>query len=282
MNAQAFPPKNERPSLKQPRGWFAAGDGLRQALARLSDGAFRLFVYLCLQADRRTGRFQATHKELARALGKSKRVIGSYVAELQAKAVCSVQAAKNQYARTTFEIADGYWPYHRPGGGDEPPEQNDYVQSVRQYFLAVGCGSGKFGAAEAEAARDMQRGGIPLAVIQDAMFLGACRKWTSWLNGGSPEPIRSLRYFEPIIAQIKELPLPPGYSAYLRKKNEQFAQLWHQSVQSGTKPGPRPTREDAVGGDLMEGSKSKPTDVDSLTISGHIELGWPFPQAGEC
>ena len=41
--------------LKQPTGWFAATHQMRQALDLLSDGAFELFVYLSLTADRRTG-----------------------------------------------------------------------------------------------------------------------------------------------------------------------------------------------------------------------------------
>jgi hypothetical protein len=60
---------NERLSLKQTTGWFPAGDAFRKALAILSDGAFKLFAYLCLEARHR--RFQTTHKELAFAMGKS-------------------------------------------------------------------------------------------------------------------------------------------------------------------------------------------------------------------
>jgi len=54
MSDKSFPPMNERLNLKQKRGWFPAGDTFRKALAILSDGAFRLFTYLCLEADRRT------------------------------------------------------------------------------------------------------------------------------------------------------------------------------------------------------------------------------------
>lgn len=167
MNNEAFPPNNERLSLKEPTGWFAAGQGFRKALALLSDGAFKLYVYLCLEADRRTGRFQITHKELAKALGKSKRVIGTYVAELEAEGICSVKAGKNQFDGTTLEISDDFWPYHRAANCPELPEQQAYVESVRECFLALGCGSGKFDAAETAATRNMQKRGIPLAVITE-------------------------------------------------------------------------------------------------------------------
>ena len=51
--------------LKQPTGWFAAGREVAQALAVLSDGAFKLYIHLCLQADRHTARAGIELTELA-------------------------------------------------------------------------------------------------------------------------------------------------------------------------------------------------------------------------
>ena len=56
--------------LKNPKGWFAAGAEIEKALTVLSDGAFKLFVYLCLHARRDTGRLETTQTELARSLRK--------------------------------------------------------------------------------------------------------------------------------------------------------------------------------------------------------------------
>ena len=41
--------------LKQPTGWFAAGREVRCALELLSDATFKLFVWLCLHAERGRG-----------------------------------------------------------------------------------------------------------------------------------------------------------------------------------------------------------------------------------
>ena len=191
MSDKSFPPMNERLSLKQKSGWFPAGDTFRKALAMLSDGAFRLFTYLCLEADRRTGRFKATHKELALALGKSKRAMGCYIAELETRGICHVIAGKNQFAHTTFEITESYWPYYRSNDGSESPEQKAYVESARECFLSLGCGSGKFGAAEAAEARGFQQRGIPLTLIEEAMLLGACRKYNSWFEGRPQNPFEA-------------------------------------------------------------------------------------------
>jgi hypothetical protein len=234
MSDQSFSPVNERLSMKQKTGWFPVGDSFRKALAILSDGAFRLFVYLCLEADRRTGCFQATHKELALAMGKSKRAIGAYIAELEAREICSLNSGKNQFAHTIFQIADSYWPYHRSDDCPESPEQKAYVASVRACFLSLGCASGKFGAADAVDAKDLQKRGIPLALVEDAMLMGACRKYSSWFEGNALEPIRNLHYFDQLIVEIQQEPLPPGYPAYLREKVRQLSALWDQSVKSGS------------------------------------------------
>jgi hypothetical protein len=70
------------------------------------------------------------------------------LAELEAREICSVNAGKNQFAHTTFEISAGYWPYRRSDDCPESPEQKASVESVRTCFLSLGCGSGKFGVAE--------------------------------------------------------------------------------------------------------------------------------------
>jgi len=227
------PPSGEgKLRLKEPVGWFAAGEGFRRALGLLSDGAFRLFAYLSLHADRRTGCLAATQKELAVTLVKSKRIIGTYVAELEAKEVCKVRPGKNQFSATIYEISDSYWPYHRTPSCPESPEIKAYVESVRECFEGLGCVTAKFGASAAQSARRLQQRAVPLAVIQDALLLGASRKYIAWLNGAPPEPIRSLAYFEPVIAEIQEKPLPPGYSAYLRREIQQLAKKWQESTKS--------------------------------------------------
>ena len=60
-----------RLTLKQPTGWFAAGREVAQALAVLSDGAFKLYIHLCLQADRHTARARIELTGLARVLRKT-------------------------------------------------------------------------------------------------------------------------------------------------------------------------------------------------------------------
>jgi len=250
---------NARLRLKQggERGWFAAGEGFRRALGSLSDGAFKLFAWLCLEAERESGRIQATHKELSRALGKSKRAVGGYVAELEAKGMCRVEGGTNQHAPRRFEICEDYWPYQRvaqsmrgqaladdaerdasakcgegatqvrPKGSAE--ELEEYVGTIREWFIRIGCGKGSFNAADGRYAGQLQQRGVRLGTVESALLVGEARKYESWLNGGGGSPISSLRYFEPLIAEVEQSAeaFSGEYKKYLRGKITKSAGDWN-------------------------------------------------------
>lgn len=228
MSSQASNAREDRLCLKEPAGWFAAGASFRRALRTLSDGAFKLFVHICLEADRRTGRLEAVQADLAKAIGKSRRIVGKYVEELQSKEVCTVRSGKNQHARTCFEIRDNYWPYRRTEVIEcaEAQVLNSYVEAVKNRFVTIGCTVGSFSSRDAQLAQDFQRRGIPLETVQGALLMGAVRKYASWFNGGLPQPIGTLAYFSALVMEIQERPLPAGYDEYLQRKVLQLAKAW--------------------------------------------------------
>jgi len=231
--------REDRLCLKEPTGWFVAGASFRRALGTLSDGAFKLFAHICLEADRRTGRFEVAQGELAKAIGKSRRIVGKYIDELKHKQVCSVRSARNQHARTCIEIREEYWPYRRTPEAESANGQvrNPYVEAIRSSFVALGCTVGKFSSRDAQFAQDLQQRGIPLEIVQDALFMGAVRKYISWLNGGSLEPIGSLAYFATLLPEIQQRPLPADYREYLREKVVKLAGTWAQESAKGSKNG---------------------------------------------
>ena len=165
MNTPHRPSGNPQLTLKEPTGWFAAGASFRLALTLVSDGAFKLFALICVDANRKTGRFEATQKELAEALGKSKRVIGRYVAELETTGICHVRPAPNQHTRTSFEVAEGFWPYHRIPSLSEPSDAREYIDSVRECYLSLGL-TGDFGQADWSLAKRLYDYRMPLGVVQ--------------------------------------------------------------------------------------------------------------------
>ena len=94
--------------LKQPTGWFAAGHEVDDALRLLSDGAFRLFMWLCLHAGRSSGSVRARTSGITRILGRSEEQIAAALDELVCKRVCIL------YIDGVIEIADRFWPYRAP------------------------------------------------------------------------------------------------------------------------------------------------------------------------
>jgi hypothetical protein len=209
--------------IKDRNRWVAAGDGFRRASRLLSDGAFKLFVHIALEADSHTGCLESTFKTMAAELSKSKRSIGNYAAELQKKGVCRVQAGENQYCKTRFEICDDYWPYERESdtmaGGDA------YVAEIEKAYLALEWTDAKFSSTDKQVAAEFEKDGVPLETVREALLLGALRKYTSWLDGRESAPIRSLRYFKSLVTEIQNQPLPSGYGDYLRRKNKNLVRL---------------------------------------------------------
>jgi hypothetical protein len=215
--------------LKYPTGWLAAGEGFQKALQLLSDPGFKLFAHLSLQACRVTGCVLTTPEDLAKALNKSKEAIDIIIDELRERGVCSVRSAKKQpHYLMSFLICDEYWSYKR----DLPVEMElgNYVAAIRESFLALECTAGKFGGGDVRKAMGFEKCGIPLETVQDALLTGACRKLTSWLDGRMSAPIGSLAYFEDIVLEMEDHPLPPGYREYLNMQVKKLALIWKQQL----------------------------------------------------
>ncbi len=108
MNNQNYVTADRKLRLKKPNGWFPAGEGFLRAMTELSGGAFKLFVFLCLNAERQTAAFTASHRSLASAMGKSKLAVEAYITELKSKGYCSVQPSRIPYVGTSFRICEKF------------------------------------------------------------------------------------------------------------------------------------------------------------------------------
>lgn len=211
--------------LKQSSGWFAAGREFAHALALLSDGAFKVYVYACLQADRHTGRFHIQLQELARALQRSPENLLSELAELRDRAVCDM--SMSTAARVALEVRDRFWPYHKHTRiHDGGTEEAEFVRRVRELFLAPACIHSSFTVADEKIAVQLCRRGISLQQVQRAILLGCARKYISATNHGVHQPITSLNYFLGTIDEIVETAIPESYWEPLRRKMVRLEQSW--------------------------------------------------------
>lgn len=216
------------PELKHSNGWFAAGREWQGALRQLSDGAFKLFVWISLQAERATGRLSFRQAELAQALGKSRRSIGSYLEELERKGVCRRFSAPNQYVDGVLQVSEEYWPYQSkqkasPGKGQE---EGNYLERIRKVLLDQPCLRFALSAADRRLTRQWFHQAIPLPEVEQAILIGCGRKYVSWLDGHPSEPIGSLHYFKPILEEIATLTLSPDYCAFNRLQVQRLKQRW--------------------------------------------------------
>jgi len=205
--------------LKQSTGWFAAGWAFAESMTFLSDGAFRLFVWLCLNADRHTGRIRITVAEIAEALGKDEGEIQAARDELVERGVCGRNLDRG------LEVADHYWPYEKQTC--ESGAQ-DYVARVRKLLSEPACVRCRFSAADEKMARDLYLQGVSLAQVERAIWLGCARKYATLLaHQASAQPIASLSYFRTVIGEVAtDSNTSDTYWAYMRRKALTLEREW--------------------------------------------------------
>jgi hypothetical protein len=214
--------------LKQSTGWFAAGREFAQAMTLISDGAFKLYVHVCLNANRHTGRLSATVDELARVMARAPTEVAGHLEELEACAVCRVVRCSS--SQLQLEIYDRFWPYQKqPNPGCPPGAETEFVGKVRVLFLAPACVQASFSAADEKIAVQLHRRGVQLEQMARAILLGSARKYVSMLNAGVRAPITSLQYFADVIDEVIRSPIPESYWEPLRAKVARMEQQWLQA-----------------------------------------------------
>jgi len=205
--------------LKQSTGWFPAGWTFAEAITTLSDPAFKLFAWLCLNADRHTGRIRISLAEMAQALGKSEREIQAARDELVDRGACRCGMDLE------VEITDRYWPYEKQPARSGPEE---YVAQIRKLLSAAACVRCRFTAADEKMARDLYQRGVSLLQVARAIWLGCARKYGTLLsNQAAAMPIASLRYFAAVIDEVvSQSNTSDAYWSYVRRKAATLEQEW--------------------------------------------------------
>lgn len=203
--------------LKQSTGWFAAGREVACALQLLSDATFKLFLWLCLHAERSQGKVSATTGELARALGKSQSDVMLALQELQRRGVCTLQAKNN------IHIEDRFWPYQRQKDSLPGHDLRSYVEKVKRLFLGRRCVQSSFTAADEKLARSLYQRGVSLIDVEHAILLGALRKYAVIRQNGQGSPISSLHYFTQLFEEVQQ-PVSTRYWSYIAHKVRTFEQ----------------------------------------------------------
>ena len=205
--------------LKQSTGWFAAGREIEHALILLSDAAFKLFLWLCLHAERSCGSLTVSARELASVLHKTEPEIQTALDELFQQNVC------HSAADGLIEVADRFWPYHRSSNSSATEDRTLYIAHVKRCFLERRCVQSTFTPADEKLAARLHRDGVSAADVERVILLGCLRKYAASENNRS-SPITTLYYFIALFEEVRQNP-SPGYWTYVTEKLRALEHSWN-------------------------------------------------------
>jgi hypothetical protein len=231
--------------LKNPRGWFAAGAEVQKAMDHLSDGAFRLFIYLCLNACRDTGVYDGSLTQLAKNVKRAQHTVRLYLREMQAAGICRFRFRHSPGGDGVVEVAEDFWPYQRSTHEPSSSDSTEYVAAIRKMLQARACINTSVSAADEILAHEWFDHGISLERIEWAILIGCIRKYVSWRNNQTRAVIGSLKYFAPVLEEVQSMKAAPEYWAYLRYRLTRMENEWKhtrnesssQSTEDATTPG---------------------------------------------
>jgi hypothetical protein len=215
--------------LKNPSGWFAAGAEVQKAMAKLSDGAFRLFVYLCLNARRDSGVLESNLTQLAKNVKRGQHTVRMYLREMEAAGVCRFSFSYSRLGRGMVEITEAYWPYQKLPQPDSADAVTQYVSEVKKMLQARACIKKLVSAADEILARQWFEQGVSLEHIERAILLGCIRKYVSWRNNQTRTMIGSLQYFVPVVEELQATKPDPEYWNYLRYRLTRMENEWNRN-----------------------------------------------------
>jgi len=201
--------------LKHPQGWFAAGREVSRAIEVLSDAAFKLYIYICLHAERNTGCLDLVETNMTRALGKSPQLIQGYMEEMERQGVCRRWHAGKDQDFDQIEVCDDFWPYEKDSRRARSNDETQYLERIRQLLTGHRCMAIAFTPADRKLALEFYQKGVPSENVRRAILLGCTRKCTTLLSTQVAKPITSLQYFRAIVEEVGQLQVSADYWRYL-------------------------------------------------------------------
>jgi hypothetical protein len=107
---------------------------------------------------------------------------------------------------------------------ENPSSHADYIDKVLSAYRRTPGTAGTIRRSDRLLAAQLHERGVPLMAVENALVLAAARRMIR--SAGSPPlaTIRSLAYFLPVIEEVLNLNVSPGYFQHLRHKIERLAQ----------------------------------------------------------
>ena len=115
-----------------------------------------------------------------------------------------------------------------------PAAEPEYVAAVLMLYVDLPDTPLRPSPRDQWLARQLHEQNVPLSIIESALLLATLRRLIRPTGLPPLPPIRSLAYFQPVIDELQQQPLPDGYLEYLRLKLQQAAKGQSKHVQKTT------------------------------------------------
>ncbi|MGI8744139.1 MAG: hypothetical protein ACR2NN_16510 [Bryobacteraceae bacterium] len=115
-----------------------------------------------------------------------------------------------------------------------PAAEPAYIAAVLLLYVDLPDTPLRFSPPDQYLARKLHEQGVPLSLVESALLLASLRRLIRPTDLPPLPPIRSLAYFQPVIGELRQQPLPDGYLGYLRLKLNNAAQALPTHVQKTT------------------------------------------------
>jgi hypothetical protein len=148
---------------------------------------------------------------------------------MEAAGICRFRFSHSPLGHGVVEIAEEFWPYQRSAQESLANDSAEYVAAIRTMLRARACINTMMSAADEILAREWFDRGISLDRIEQSILIGCIRKYVSWRNNQTRTLIGSLKYFAPVLEEMKETKTNPEYGAYIRYRLTRMENEWKQS-----------------------------------------------------
>jgi len=108
---------------------------------------------------------------------------------------------------------------------DDNRGQEEYVRQVVEAYRKTPGTMGTVRQPDRIVAAQLYQRGVALSVIENALVLAAVRRLIRPANTPPLGTVRSLAYFLPVIEEVLDLKVSPGYFQYLRHKLARIAPI---------------------------------------------------------
>jgi hypothetical protein len=106
---------------------------------------------------------------------------------------------------------------------DDGHGQEEYIRQVLEAYRKTPGTMGTVRRPDRMLAAQLYQRGLAVSVIENAFVLAATRRLTRPADAPPLGTIRSLAYFLPVIEEVLELRVGPGYFQHVRRKLERIA-----------------------------------------------------------